>query len=186
MPIQPPSEETGIGSISRCVKPQRHTSCPTKIVSAGDIFDVRSGTGRKSMKLIQLCALAGALAVSAPALAQQQLSIATGGTGGAYYPIGGGLAELITENLEGYSAVAEVTGASVENMALIHQGAADFAIALGDSVYQAYSGTGAFEVQQVDVLSLGALYPNAVQIVVPAESDIQSIADLAGKRVSVG
>ncbi len=138
------------------------------------------------MKLFTACAVAGALAIATPAFAQEQLSIATGGTGGAYYPIGGGLAELITENLEGYGAVAEVTGASVENMALIHQGAADFAIALGDTVAQAYSGTGAFEVQQIDLLSLGALYPNAVHIVVPADSDIQSIGDLKGKRVSVG
>ncbi|WP_417582133.1 TAXI family TRAP transporter solute-binding subunit [Pelagibacterium sp.] len=138
------------------------------------------------MKLLTACALVGALAVSAPAFAQQQLSIATGGTGGAYYPIGGGLAELITDNLDGYGAVAEVTGASVENMALVHQGAADFAIALGDTVAQAYTGTGAFDGRQVDILSLGALYPNAVQIVVPADSDIQGLSDLVGKRVSVG
>lgn len=138
------------------------------------------------MKLIQLCALAGALAISAPALAQQQLSIATGGTGGAYFPIGGGLAELIGEHVDGYSAVAEVTGASVENMALIHSDGADFAIALGDTVYQAYTGTGPFEGRPVDTLALAALYPNAVQIVVPAESDIHSLADLVGKRVSVG
>lgn len=138
------------------------------------------------MKLLKLCALAGALAISAPAMAQQQLSIATGGTGGAYFPIGGGLAELIGEHVDGYSAVAEVTGASVENMALIQSDGADFAIALGDTVYQAYTGTGAFEGRQVDTLALAALYPNAVQIVVPAESDIQSLADLVGKRVSVG
>ncbi|WP_196258660.1 TAXI family TRAP transporter solute-binding subunit [Pelagibacterium limicola] len=138
------------------------------------------------MKLLPACAVAGALALTAPAFGQMQLSIATGGTGGAYYPIGGGLAELIGQHIDGYAAVAEVTGASVENMALIHNGGADFAIALGDTVYQAYTGTGAFEVGKVDALALAALYPNAVQIVVPAESDIQSLSDLRGKRVSVG
>lgn len=131
-------------------------------------------------------AVAGTLALGAPALAQEQLSIATGGTGGAYFPIGGGLAELIGTHVDGYAAVAEVTGASVENLALIQTGGADFAIALGDSVHQAYTGTGAFEGRQVDTLALAALYPNAVQIVVPAESDIQSLSDLRGRRVSVG
>lgn len=138
------------------------------------------------MRLLTTCALVGALAISTPAFAQEQLSIATGGTGGAYFPIGGGLAELIGEYIDGYAAVAEVTGASVENMALIHSGGADYAIALGDTVHQAYTGTGAFEGREIETLALAAIYPNAVQIVVPAESDIQSLADLAGKRVSVG
>lgn len=138
------------------------------------------------MNVLRLAALAGALAISAPALAQQQLSIATGGTAGAYFPLGGGLAELITNELEGYSAAAEVTGASVENLAYIHTGDADIAFTLGDSAYQAYTGTGAFEGRQVDALALAAIYPNAVQIFVSADSPIQSLADLRGTRVSVG
>lgn len=66
-----------------------------------------------------------ALCLAAPALAQQQLSIATGGTGGVYCPMGGGLAEVINNHIEGYSATAEVAGASVENMGLIATGDAD-------------------------------------------------------------
>lgn len=138
------------------------------------------------MNRLSACVFAGALALGLPAVAQQQLSIATGGTGGAYFPIGGGLAELIGQHVDGYAAVAEVTGASVENMALIHTEGADFGIALGDTVYQAYTGTGAFEGRQVDTLALAALYPNAVQIVVPADSPIQSLSDLRGRRVSIG
>ncbi len=139
------------------------------------------------MRSIAYALMAGTLFVSAPAMAQTQLSIATGGTGGVYYPIGGGLAELITQHLDGYSAVAEVTGASVENLAYIHSGESDLALVLGDSAYQAYTGTGAFEGRQVaGVRALASVYPNAVQIVVPAESSINSLADLAGQRVSVG
>lgn len=139
------------------------------------------------MKLFKAVLLAASVAMAGPALAQQQLSIATGGTGGVYYPIGGGLAELINQHIEGYSAVAEVTGASVENVALIHRGDSDIAIGLGDSVYQGFTGTGQFEGRQADSLRvLASVYPNAVQIVVPAESDIQSLEDLRGKRVSVG
>ncbi len=133
-----------------------------------------------------LCAAALALAVPA-ASAQQQLSIATGGTGGVYYPYGGGLAELIGKYVDGYAAVAEVTGASVENMGLIARGDSDLALALADSVYQAYTGTGRFEGRALDMVrALGSIYPNAVQIVTLADSGIESLADLKGKRVSVG
>ncbi|MCB8888958.1 TAXI family TRAP transporter solute-binding subunit [Vreelandella malpeensis] len=126
------------------------------------------------------------LALALPASAQQ-LSIATGGTGGVYYPIGGGLAEMINNHIEGAQATAEVTGASVENMGLIMRGDADLATALADTVYQAYTGTGDFEGRQVEnTRALASIYPNAVQLVVLAESDIQGIEDLAGKRVSVG
>jgi uncharacterized protein len=132
-------------------------------------------------------AAAATLAAAGPAAAQTQLSIATGGTGGVYYPIGGGIAELINNHVEGYSAVAEVTGASVENMALINTGDSDFALALADTVYQAYTGTGALEGREMPGLrALLSVYPNAIQIVTLAESDIQSIEDLRDRRVSVG
>lgn len=131
--------------------------------------------------------VAMALLAAGPAAAQSQLSIATGGTGGVYYPMGGGLAEIINNHVEGVSATAEVTGASVENMGLIATGDADLAIALADTVQQAYTGTGRFEGQQLPMIrAVGSLYANMVQIVTPAGSDITSIEDLAGKRVSVG
>ncbi len=131
--------------------------------------------------------LAAAMALAAPAGAQQQLSIATGGTGGVYFPIGGGIAELINQHLDGYMAVAEVTGASVENMGLISRGDSDFAIALADTVQQAHAGTGAFEGRQIaDLRALAAIYPNAVQIVALDGSGIGGLQDLKGKRVSVG
>ncbi|MGP9797661.1 TAXI family TRAP transporter solute-binding subunit [Halomonas sp. 86] len=138
------------------------------------------------MQTLKYAAAASLLAIALPASAQQ-LSIATGGTGGVYYPIGGGLAEMINNHIEGAQATAEVTGASVENMGLIMRGDADLATALADTVYQAYTGTGDFEGRQVEnTRALASIYPNAVQLVTLAESDIQSISDLAGKRVSVG
>jgi TRAP transporter TAXI family solute receptor len=128
-----------------------------------------------------------AMTLAAPAAAQQQLSIATGGTGGTYYPVGGGLAEIVNNHVEGYSATAEVTGASVENMGLIATGDADLAIALADTVAQAHAGTGTFEGQQLPMVrGLASLYANMVHIVTPEGSGIASLEDLKGKRVSVG
>lgn len=125
------------------------------------------------------------------AFAQTNLSIATGGTGGVYYPTGGAYAELINNHLEGYSAVAEVTGASVENVGLIARGDSDMALALADTVLQAYSGEGRFgpdgDLPQLDNLrAVGSAYPNAIHIVTIAGSGITSIEDLRGARVSVG
>ena len=137
-------------------------------------------------------ALIGAAALIAvgmgmPAVAQDQLSIATGGTGGVYYPMGGGLAEVINTHVEGYAATAEVTGASVENMGLIAMGDADLAIGLADTVYQAYSGTGRFDGQQLPMVrGLASLYANMVHIVALEGSGITSLEDLRGKRVSIG
>ncbi|NYS61607.1 TAXI family TRAP transporter solute-binding subunit [Vreelandella salicampi] len=138
------------------------------------------------MRTLHYVAATSMLAVALPASAQQ-LSIATGGTGGTYYPIGGGFAEMINNHIEGAQATAEVTGASVENMGLIMRGDADMALALADTVYQAYTGTGDFETRQIEATrALASMYPNAVQLVTLAESDIHSLADLEGKRVSVG
>lgn len=137
---------------------------------------------RKLFIAASACLLMGA----GSAQAQTNLSIATGGTGGTYYPLGGGLAELISTEIEGYKAVAEVTGASVENMGLVHRRDSDLAIALADTVHQAYHGGERFNGNRLDVLAIASLYPNAVQIVTLADSGITSLADLAGKRVSVG
>ena len=144
-------------------------------------------TGQNRMTGIGIAVLAATLTASSPALAQDQLSIATGGTGGIYYPLGGGLAEVINQHVEGYAATAEVTGGSVENMGLIATGDADLAIALGDTVHQARTGTGRFAGQRLAMISgVASLYTNMVQIVTLADSGITSLSALRGKRVSVG
>lgn len=117
----------------------------------------------------------------------QELSIATGGTGGVYFPYGGGLAEVINNHVEGASASAEVTGASVENVALVARFDSDMALALSDTVFAAFQGKDPFEGRQVSELrALASIYPNAVQIVTRADSGITGLEDLRGKRVSVG
>jgi len=130
---------------------------------------------------------ASAMLVATPTLAQTPLSVATGGTGGVYYPMGGGLAEIINNKVDGYTATAEVTGASVENMGLIATGDADLAIGLADTVYFAQTGTGRFEDQQLEMIrGIASLYANMIQIVTLEGSGITSLDDLRGKRVSVG
>lgn len=116
----------------------------------------------------------------------QRLSIATGGTGGVYFPLGGGLADLISENLDGYSATAEETNASVDNMNLIASGDSDIAFVLGDTASDAVAGTGEFEGNAIDACAIGILYTNFTQLVASADSGITSVADLTGKRVSLG
>jgi uncharacterized protein len=115
-----------------------------------------------------------------------RLSIATGGTGGVYFPLGGGLADLITENIEGYTATAEETNASVDNMNLIGSGDSDIAFVLGDTASDAVAGAGDFEGAPIDACALGILYTNFTQLVASADSGITSVADLEGMRVSLG
>ena len=115
-----------------------------------------------------------------------RLSIATGGTGGVYFPLGGGLADLISEHIEGYSATAEETNASVDNMNLIGSGESDIAFVLGDTAADAVAGTGEFEGGAIEACTLGVLYTNFTQLVASADSGITSVADLEGMRVSLG
>jgi hypothetical protein len=130
--------------------------------------------------------LLGALLLAPLANAQStRLSIATGGTGGVYYPYGGALANLLSNNLEDTEVTAEVTSASVDNMYLIESQDADLAFVLADTAFDAVSGNDPFE-NPVNGMALATLYNNYTQIVVNADAGIASIADLAGKRVSVG
>lgn len=115
-----------------------------------------------------------------------QLSIATGGTGGVYYPLGGGFATVIGEQVEGYEATVSETNASVDNMQLIGDGGADLALVLGDTAADAINGAADFEGSPVTACALGRLYDNYTQIVTTADSGIASIEDLEGTTVSLG
>jgi TRAP transporter TAXI family solute receptor len=126
-------------------------------------------------------------AAAAPASGKTRLSIATGGTGGVYYPYGGGLAQLLGKNIANLEATAEVTPASVDNMKLIQAGRADLAFTLSDTAYDAYMGRGPFqESGKVPVRALAVLYSNYMHLIATEESGIKTLADLKGKRVSVG
>ncbi len=116
-----------------------------------------------------------------------ELAIATGGTGGVYYPLGGGLADVISENLDGYTASVQETNASVDNMLLIGNGGADIAFTLADTAGDAVSGTGDdFADGPIEACALALIYNNYTQIVTSVDAGITSIDDLAGKRVSLG
>lgn len=114
------------------------------------------------------------------------ISIATGGTGGVYYPYGGGLAKVLNENLPGIRASAEVTAASVDNLKLIRDRKADLAFALADSVANAATGHGAFKGAAVPVAGLAVLYSNYTHLVTLASRGVNTVADLRGRRVSTG
>jgi uncharacterized protein len=114
-----------------------------------------------------------------------ELSIATGGTGGVYYPLGGGFATVIRQNVEGYDATVQETNASIDNMLLVQQGSADIALGVGDVVADAVEGVREFD-QPLPLCSLGNLYNNFMQPVTTKGTGITSIEDMRGKTVSIG
>lgn len=140
----------------------------------------------KRFALWLVLALACAACSSGSRQSARFLSIATGGTGGVYYPYGGGIAKVLNENLPGVRATAEVTAASVDNLKLIRDGRADIAFTLADTLADAVAGRGAFAGRPVPAVSLATLYANYTQIVTLAGSGIGTIADLRGKTVSTG
>ncbi|MGH7395253.1 MAG: TAXI family TRAP transporter solute-binding subunit [Candidatus Methylomirabilales bacterium] len=115
-----------------------------------------------------------------------RLSIATGGTGGVYYPLGGGMAALISKSIPGVEATAEVTTASVDNMKLLHTGKIALALTLPDTAWEAHEGKLRGLAERVAVRTLAAVYSNYMHIVALEGSGIRSVADLKGKRVSTG
>jgi uncharacterized protein len=118
---------------------------------------------------------------------KQRIVVATGGTGGVYYPYGGTLAEIINQKVANVTATAEVTGASVENVRLIARKEVTFALSMNDTVYQAYTGEGKFEGSKIDSLrTVFQMYPHVYHIVTLDKYPIRSLPDLKGKKVSVG
>jgi len=128
------------------------------------------------------------LALSGAAYAQEKysLSIATGGTGGVYYPIGGGLANLLSKYVPGMQATAEVTGGSVDNLKLIATGKPYIAFSMADAGQDAYRGEDKFKGTKVPLRTLMVLYPNRMHVVTIEGTGIDKLADLKGKRVSTG
>lgn len=116
----------------------------------------------------------------------QNLSIATGGTGGVYYPMGGGLAAVLSKHVAGMSATAEVTGGSVDNLNLINSGKPYLAFTMADAAKVALVGEGKFKGKQVDLKTLLVLYPNRMHVVTVESTGIKSMKDLKGKRISTG
>ena len=114
-----------------------------------------------------------------------KLSIATGGTGGVYYPLGGGMANIISKYIPYAEATAEVTTASVDNCLLVGAGKADLALIMADVGWDAYQGKGKFK-EKIPLRTVAVLYPNNMHIVTLEGKGIEKVTDLKGKRVSTG
>ena len=128
--------------------------------------------------------LAG-LVLSASAYAQN-ISIATGGTGGVYYPMGGGLAAVLSKHVPGMQATAEVTGGSVDNLKLIASGKPYVGFSMADAAQDAQRGEDKFKGNKVPLKTLVVLYPNRMHVVSVEGRGIATMKDLKGKRVSTG
>jgi uncharacterized protein len=138
------------------------------------------------MKKASLLLAAAIALASSPASAQQKrLSIATGGTGGVYYPLGGALANVLGKALPGVEATAEVTSASVDNIKLVGAGKADVAFTLGDTAADGLNGVGKFK-EKVQTRALAVLYANKSQWVTVEGTGVNRIQDLKGRRIATG
>ena len=129
-----------------------------------------------------------ALTAAVPVQAQQgnRISITTGGTGGVYYPLGGGMANVLSKHVPGLQATAEVTGGSVDNLKLIGAGKAEVGFSMVDAAWEAAQGLDKFKDAKVNARTLMVLYPNRMQVVTVEGSGITKLSDLKGKRVSTG
>jgi TRAP transporter TAXI family solute receptor len=127
-----------------------------------------------------------ALFAFAAAAQAQNISIATGGTGGVYYPLGGGMAAVLSKYVPGIQATAEVTGGSVANLQLINTGKPYLGMTMADATLDAYKGEDKFKGRPVPVRTLLIMYPNRMHVVTIEGTGINAMKDLKGKRVSTG
>jgi len=124
--------------------------------------------------------------VNVGAQAQVNLAISTGPTGGVYYPLGGGLANVLSKFVPGYAANAEATAGSVANLQLMNVRKSDVAFTMADAGWDAYKGQEKFASGAVPLRTLMVAYPNRMHVVTVEGRGIQNFADLKGKRVSTG
>jgi TRAP transporter TAXI family solute receptor len=141
---------------------------------------------RTSCIAIPALALA-AVAFAGAAVAQNlNIAIATGGTGGVYYPLGGGMANVLSKYVPGVQATARVTGGSVDNLRLLHTGQSEVGLVMVDAALDALRGEDKFKGSPVAVRTLMVLYPNRMHVVSIEGTGVTSMASLKGKRVSTG
>jgi uncharacterized protein len=142
---------------------------------------------RNKMARYGLLAAAVALAPIA-ANAEEFINILTGGTGGVYYPLGVALSKIYAEHIKDSKPSVQSTKASVENLNLLQQGKGEIAFTLGDSLADAWNGNAevGFKAKLDKLRTLAAIYPNYIQIAALKSAGIKTIADLKGKRMSVG
>ena len=141
----------------------------------------------KKLSTLGIVVLCSVFIIAGSAVARTQfVSIGTGGTGGIYYPYGGGVAEIWTKHVKDVKAVAEVTGASVENVKLAHKGETVIGEVMGDVAVAGFNGLSKFKGKKHDILSMAIMYPNLLQVVVLKKSGITDIEQIKGKKISSG
>ncbi|ESR22616.1 TAXI family TRAP transporter solute-binding subunit [Lutibaculum baratangense] len=128
----------------------------------------------------------GTMLVASPAVAQERISIGTGGTGGLFYVIGAGMADVLNKHMENTTARAEVTGASIENIRRVAADQMQIGFSSSSTLYEAKNGEGAFDGDAQPVAAVAYLYPAVLQIATTADTGISSIEELEGKRVNLG
>jgi TRAP transporter TAXI family solute receptor len=133
-----------------------------------------------------ILAACASVPLSALGQAKTNIFVATGPTTGVYYPLGGGMADVLTKNIPGLNATAGTTDGSMANLLLIQQGRADIGLSMADASWDAFKGQDKFKDRQVQVRALMVLYPNRMHIVTTEGAGINKVADLKGKRVSTG
>jgi len=138
----------------------------------------------KSFRFVAALFLTGL--VSSFGAGAQNISIATGGTGGVYYPLGGGMAAVLSKHVPGMQATAEVTGGSVDNLKLIGSGKPYIGLSMADAALDAHRGDDKFKAGKIGVRTLMVLYPNRMHVVSVDGKGVTKLADLKGKRVSTG
>ncbi len=132
-----------------------------------------------------LAATAVAALCASPALATDRVSIGTGGTGGVFYAVGAGMADLLTKKLDGVSANAEVTGASIENVRRVSAGEMTIGFSSASTLYAGKNAEAPFEDEQ-NVAAIAMLYPAVLQVAATKESGATTIEDLADLKISIG
>jgi len=147
----------------------------------------RKVTRRDFLKVTAAFGSAAVLAGPLESLAQtkKRISVATGGMGGVYFVIGGGMASILTK-YAGVEAAAEVTAASVDNCKLLGAKKSDVALVIADTGYDAFKGQGHFKGKTIPVRTLCTLYPHMNHVVTVEGKGIRKIADLKGRRMSTG
>src|SRR5215471_20480784 len=138
--------------------------------------------------LVAIAAAAAVLLPAPAAMAQGFINVLTGGTSGVYYPLGVAIGKIFSDKIPNVKTQGQATKASVENLVLLQRGSGELAFTLGDSLKAAWDGDeeAGFKNKLDKLRTIGAIYPNYIQIVATAESGIKTLADLKGKSLSVG
>jgi TRAP transporter TAXI family solute receptor len=134
-------------------------------------------------------AVAVVAVLAAPATrAQAFINVLTGGTSGVYYPLGVAIGKIYSDQIPNVKTQVQATKASVENLNMLQQGRGEIAFALGDALKAAWEGDqdAGFKSKLKRLRTIGAIYPNYIQIVATSDSGIRTLADLRGKSLSVG